>query len=229
MSALAVLGLAVALVGGASCLEIPLPPRLDISTEAQARRSVYGPMVQEAACRNGVSPLLLDALVIQESRYNPRAVSSAGAIGLGQLMPGTAQMLRVDPWKPRENLDGAARYLRQQLDEFGSVRLALAAYNAGPGRVRRAGRVPSITETINYVATIERDLRETSLLPAAGERRPAVVVNLSAETSRRDPDGAQGGMNASEGDSRRTPPPHWDVFARFAFERASGAEQERTD
>lgn len=83
---------------------------------------------------------LLDALVWTESRYNPLAVSRVGAAGLGQLMPATARELGVsNRFDPMANIDGAARYLRQMLDRFGTVHLALAAYNAGPRAVTRAG------------------------------------------------------------------------------------------
>ncbi len=81
-------------------------------------------------------------------------------MGLAQLMPGTARQLGVsNPWNVVDNLRGAARYLRAQLDEFERYDLALGAYNAGPGRVRRAGRVPSIRETLDYVRTILQDVR----------------------------------------------------------------------
>ena len=89
-----------------------------------------------------------------ESSFNPNAVSPAGAIGLGQLMPATARELGVDPSSPDQNLEGAARYMRQQLDTFGDYSLALAAYNAGAGNVRKAGGIPNITETQNYVSKI---------------------------------------------------------------------------
>ena len=82
-------------------------------------------------------------------------MSHAGAIGLSQLMPGTAAGLGVDPWDPVQNMVGGARYLRAQLERFGSADLALAAYNAGPGRVESAGRtVPQITETQVYVLRV---------------------------------------------------------------------------
>ena len=89
-----------------------------------------------------------------ESAYRVDALSHAGAIGLGQLMPDTAQMLGVDPQDWRENLDGSARYLAMMLAEFGDVRLALAAYNAGPGAVREHGGIPPYRETQNHVSRV---------------------------------------------------------------------------
>lgn len=89
-----------------------------------------------------------------ESAYNPRAVSHAGAIGLGQLMPGTAQVLGVDAHDWRQNLDGSARYLALMLAEFGDVRLALAAYNAGPEAVRANSGIPPYSETQNHVQRV---------------------------------------------------------------------------
>lgn len=111
--------------------------------------------ITAAARANGIDERLLAALVWSESAFNPDAVSTAGAVGLAQLMPGTAAGLGVDPEVPAQNLDGGARYLRQQLDRFGSVDLALAAYNAGPGRVIDAGnRIPGISETQAYVRVV---------------------------------------------------------------------------
>lgn len=102
-----------------------------------------------------ISPALIEALVWQESRWRPNARSPVGASGLAQLMPGTARELGVNPWDPFANLEGGVRYLRQQLDRFdGDIEKALAAYNAGPGRVLRAGGVPNIRETRGYVASI---------------------------------------------------------------------------
>lgn len=89
-----------------------------------------------------------------ESGYNPTAVSTAGAIGLGQLMPATAAELGVDPRDWRQNLDGSARYLAMMLDEFGDVRLALAAYNAGPDAVRRYDGIPPFREIQNHVSRV---------------------------------------------------------------------------
>lgn len=111
--------------------------------------------VAELAAKYDISPSLLEAVVWQESRWRTGAVSPVGALGLAQLMPGTARQMGVDPSDPHANLEGGARYLRLQLDAFGGdVEKALAAYNAGPGRVQRAGGIPRIRETQNYVAAI---------------------------------------------------------------------------
>jgi soluble lytic murein transglycosylase-like protein len=111
----------------------------------------------QAALAANLSPTLLSALVWQESRWNPQAVSPKGAMGLAQLMPATARDLGVNPADPVQNLQGGARYLRYLLDTFnGDIEKALAAYNAGPGRVRNAGGVPPIAETRAYVASIVR-------------------------------------------------------------------------
>ena len=121
-------------------LKLPAPFREDVIMLAQ---------------RFDLSPALLEALVWQESRWRTNAVSPVGARGLAQLMPGTARYLGVDPDDPRQNLEGGARYLREQLDRFGGdLEKALAAYNAGPGRVQKAGGIPRIRETQLYVAAI---------------------------------------------------------------------------
>lgn len=117
--------------------------------------------VAHLAAKYDVSPTLLEALVWQESRWRTGAVSPVGARGLAQLMPGTARQMGVDPRDPDANLEGGARYLRMQLDAFGGdLEKALAAYNAGPGRVHAAGGIPRIRETQNYVASIMARLTE---------------------------------------------------------------------
>lgn len=119
-----------------------------------------GPMrwrarVAELAAKYDISPTLLEAVVWQESRWNEMAMSPVGARGLAQLMPGTAAQMGVNPGDPMANLEGGARYLRMQLDAFnGDIEKALAAYNAGPGRVQKAGGIPRIRETQAYVASI---------------------------------------------------------------------------
>lgn len=102
----------------------------------------------------GLETDLLTALIWVESRYCPEAVSSKGAVGLGQLMPATARELGVDPRNPQANLYGAALYLRRKWEEFGDWRLALAAYNAGSPAVCRYGGVPPFPETQNYVNNV---------------------------------------------------------------------------
>lgn len=114
----------------------------------------YRELARTIAQEEGVDPELFLKLVNAESGFNPEARSPVGAIGLAQLMPGTAAELGVDPTDPEQNLRGGARYLKQQVDEFGDPTLALAAYNAGPGNVRKYGGVPPFSETQNYVAKI---------------------------------------------------------------------------
>lgn len=139
-----------------SCTVQPMPAlTMQITREAALRRQQYWRHVADAECRHGLPSGILDALVLQESRYLPDAMSAAGALGLAQLMPATARSLGVhDRLDPLANLEGGARFLRTMLDRFGSVSLALAAYNAGPGRVEAARGVPAISETQNYVRSV---------------------------------------------------------------------------
>jgi soluble lytic murein transglycosylase-like protein len=117
----------------------------------------FGAQITAAAKKYGLDPALLAGLVKQESGFNPNAGSAAGARGLTQLMPGTAAGLGVtNVLDPAQSLDGGAKYLRAQLDAFGGdVTRALAAYNAGPGAVKRYGGVPPYAETQNYVRAVQ--------------------------------------------------------------------------
>jgi soluble lytic murein transglycosylase-like protein len=127
----------------------------DAARHASAVPLRYQPLVTHLSAKYDLSPALIEAVVWQESRWRENAVSHAGARGLAQLMPGTARDLGVNPDDPAANLEGGARYLRAQLDRFdGDLERALAAYNAGPGRVISAGGIPRIRETQNYVASI---------------------------------------------------------------------------
>ncbi len=114
----------------------------------------YRQMAQEAAQRHQVPVSLFLRLVKQESNWRVKARSHKGAIGLAQLMPGTARVLGVNPHDPRQNLEGGARYLSQQFRRFRDWRLALAAYNAGPAAVEKYGGIPPYRETQNYVKKI---------------------------------------------------------------------------
>jgi soluble lytic murein transglycosylase-like protein len=108
--------------------------------------------IESAARDAGLDPRLLAAVVWAESDFHADAVSSAGAIGLAQLMPGTAELLGVDPFDPAENLQGGAEFLAFTIERFGSVELGLAAYNAGPGRVAEYGGAPPVTH--RYIETV---------------------------------------------------------------------------
>ncbi|QNE07786.1 lytic transglycosylase domain-containing protein [Croceicoccus marinus] len=171
-------------------------PRRDLGFAAEQRRATLYPLISSIACEHGLPVGLFDALIAQESRYQLNALSPVGAMGLAQLMPGTARYLGVaNPWDVVQNLRGGARYLREQLDEFGRVDLALAAYNAGPGRVRTRRQVPRIRETMNYVSTItaawsgsvSREVEliraDTPGLPRNPFRQAAVLTYTSPSTA----------------------------------------------
>lgn len=138
----------------------------DLATSVPALPTIptaYAATIARVSAVQGISPALLEALIWQESRWKAAAVSRVGARGLTQLMPGTARALGVDPRDPIAAIEGGAKYLRQQLDRFdGDVERALAAYNAGPGRVLRAGGIPPIAETRAYVAAILTRLSNAS-------------------------------------------------------------------
>jgi soluble lytic murein transglycosylase-like protein len=117
-------------------------------------------LVDEASSRTGLPAELISSVIATESGNRPDAVSPAGALGLMQLMPGTARTLGVDdPLDPRENVMAGAEYLRRQLNRFGSVEKALAAYNAGPQAVSRFGGIPPYPETQSYVRRVLQSIR----------------------------------------------------------------------
>jgi len=139
-----------------SCLQNGYRPTWWLSPEVESRRVAYFAAMSAIACENGLPESLLDAVIAQESGYKAWALSGAGAMGMMQVMPGTARNLELwNPWDALANMRAGARYLRQQLERFGRVDLALAAYNAGPERRSLAlGNIPAIPETRNYVQAI---------------------------------------------------------------------------
>ena len=122
-------------------------------------------LIEQAARIHRLDPTLLKAVAWQESRGRMRAISPRGALGVMQLMPSTANELGVDPRVMTDNIRGGAIYLRRQLVRFGTVPLALAAYNAGPGAVLRYGGIPPYRETRSYVARIMARWRPIAAIP----------------------------------------------------------------
>ncbi len=141
--------------------QVPVPPLPSAEMPKQMSctplpRGGIEPVITLAASRAGVSSDLVRAVILQESAFNPCAISPKGALGLMQLMPETARQFGVsNPFDPSQNIGAGANLLRQLLDRYeGDLTLALSAYNAGPTTVDRAGKMPAIPETVNYVRRI---------------------------------------------------------------------------
>jgi hypothetical protein len=145
------------------------------SNGARGRADFHG-IVMDKASKYAVDPSLVHAVIRTESNGNPYAVSRKGAMGLMQLMPGTASDLEVrNPFDPEENIDGGTKYLRELIERFrGDLTLALAAYNAGPKAVERRGSVPDITETKQYVKKVLSLYNGNSYHPVSGLSTSAV-------------------------------------------------------
>jgi soluble lytic murein transglycosylase-like protein len=158
-------------------------PRLEVAEfDAAVRdrrsvsRSAIDRTVVAGAAAAGVDPALVEAIVANESGFDPNATSRAGACGLMQLMPQTAASLGVgDPYDPEQNVRGGTRYLRDLLERFGDVELAVAAYNAGPGAVERYGGVPPYAETQTYVRNVMARYRELRSRHTAGVLNSATL------------------------------------------------------
>lgn len=138
---------------------VPNVQMMDDSCQALGKSDV-DQLIEGASKKHGVDVDLLRSVMRQESAFKPCAVSVAGAMGLMQIMPGTAEMLKLDdPFDPQKNVDAGASFLKMMLDRYqGNVTLALGAYNAGPGSVDKAGGVPPIAETMQYITNILGDL-----------------------------------------------------------------------
>ena len=146
---------------------------MHIRSPKRTREHPYRPLIPKSALRHQLSPRLVEAVMAVESDFNPAAHSRAGAMGLMQLMPETANDLGVDDaWDPEQNIEGGALYLRMMLDRFDqNVDLALAAYNAGPGTVEKAGGIPRIPETRRYVRKVRRRLGHGTRVAGSGSLR----------------------------------------------------------
>jgi soluble lytic murein transglycosylase-like protein len=149
---------------------VPVPVQDAVRTEAPVNDAVaraLTPMelADAAAERYGLPPELVRSVMAAESGFQPRAISPKGAIGLMQLMPGTAQALGANPRDPAQNVDAGTRYLRDLLEKYNyRLRHALAAYNAGPQAVDKYNGVPPYRETINYIGRIEKKLRAAEVI-----------------------------------------------------------------
>jgi soluble lytic murein transglycosylase-like protein len=146
---------------GGVAATVSAPP---ISQPAPSAKAPLAPeqLANAAAVKYGLPPSLVRSVMKAESGFQPRAVSPKGAVGLMQLMPGTAQTLGVNPYDPAQNVDAGTRYLRALLEKYnGGLRHALAAYNAGPAAVEKHGGVPPFAETLDYIRRIERELKGT--------------------------------------------------------------------
>jgi len=157
----------------------PLLPALRPASLSGA--APYSSLFSAAAAKYHLSPALLAAVAKVESGYNPGAVSPAGAQGLMQLMPSTAAGLGVNPFDPAQAVDGAARILSRNLSEFGSLPLAIAAYNAGAGAVHKYGGIPPYAETQAYVRKV---LSLYFQYKTQSEQRQGVEAAASSEAGR---------------------------------------------
>ena len=131
------------------------PPHSSMSTTSFPNLDLWDFYILDSATRYALPAALVKAIILAESAMIPTAESNVGAMGLMQLMPATAKALEVsDPWDPQQNIDGGCRYIREQIDNLGHIRLAIAAYHAGPGNVRKYKGIPPFESTQTYVTRV---------------------------------------------------------------------------
>lgn len=158
--------------------------RLYRALKSDSMKSDYRSIIERTSEKHGVDPMLVHAVISAESGFNESAVSSKGAMGLMQLMPSTAAQLGVyNPYNPEQNVDAGVRYLRHLIDRFGGdYRLAVAAYNAGPGSVEKYGGVPPIPETRRFVEKVFSRYRGKNLSKSSGGKGTIYRVVLDDGT-----------------------------------------------
>lgn len=174
---------------GNSCSEKPAngasPGGTDFNEVLAKANALYNAFL-DASREYNISPALLKAVASAESGFNPNSVSSAGAVGLMQIMPETASQLGIDPSDPVQSVYGAAKYMRSLMDQFnGNATLAIAAYNAGPGAVEKYNGIPPYKETQDYVAQVSdlaRQYSSNSIAEASTGAEPGSVNTMAADT-----------------------------------------------
>jgi soluble lytic murein transglycosylase-like protein len=159
-------------------------PRSGSSMRGKVNPAIFDHHIRQAALAHMIDPLLIKAIIMAESSFDPHAVSSAGAQGLMQLMPDTAREMQVgDPFDAAQNIAGGTRYFRYLLNVYeGDLTLSLAAYNAGPSRVSRKGPLPAIAETRNYVQKVlrfYRSYRQNSPVSLSGDINMGQMVTIN--------------------------------------------------
>ena len=143
--------------GGTSIFQLDgPPPKIErINDRNFPNLNLWDYYILDSATRYALPAALVKAIILAESAMVPTAESNVGAMGLMQLMPATAKALGVlDPWDPGQNIDGGCRYIREQIDNLGEYHLAIAAYHAGPGNVRKYNGIPPFESTQTYVTRV---------------------------------------------------------------------------